>query len=104
MGDTEAVSFQGQPYMVMLIIGLPTTFMLFELNAIFQAAGDKLPLTIVLIVSSLPNALLDPVFIYGWSPIPPMGIMGAGFATSLLKGILITLWFLGDNKWIQKKI
>ncbi|MFT6153180.1 MAG: putative MATE family efflux protein [Crocinitomicaceae bacterium] len=62
-------------------------------NACVRATGNtKLP-SIVMLVSALINGILDPIFIFGWGPIPAMGIKGAALATciSWLIGFVIMM-------------
>ncbi|WP_333606902.1 MATE family efflux transporter [Arsukibacterium sp.] len=50
-------------------------------NAILRAAGEtKLP-SIIMASGGLVNALLDPLLIFGWGPIPAMGMQGAALAS-----------------------
>ncbi|WOH38297.1 MATE family efflux transporter [Thalassotalea fonticola] len=50
-------------------------------NAVLRASGDTHTPSIVMGSAGLINALLDPVFIFGFGPIPAMGIQGAALAT-----------------------
>jgi len=54
-------------------------FMMFQ--SILQGAGEvRFPLHVVA-ASVLINALLDPLFIFGWGPVPASGVTGAAVAT-----------------------
>lgn len=50
-------------------------------NAVLRASGDTHTPSIVMGSAGLINAILDPVFIFGFGPIPAMGIQGAALAT-----------------------
>lgn len=50
-------------------------------NQAMRASGDTLWPSVVMIVSAGLNIVLDPILIFGWGPIPEMGITGAAIAT-----------------------
>ena len=62
-------------------------------NAILRAAGDTKTPSIIMGSAGLINAILDPILIFGFGPIPSMGIEGAAIATliSWLIGTLLVL-------------
>jgi len=57
-------------------------------NAILRASGDTKTPSIIMGSAGLINAVLDPIFIFGFGPIPAMGIQGAAIAT-------LISWFFG---------
>lgn len=60
---------------------------------IHQAGGNmRLPMT-AQILGAVTNILLDPILIFGWGPIPALGISGAAYATvaGQIAAALITL-------------
>ncbi|MBL4940636.1 MAG: MATE family efflux transporter [Colwellia sp.] len=57
-------------------------------NAILRASGDTKTPSIVMGSAGLINAILDPVFIFGFGPVPAMGLQGAAIAT-------LISWFFG---------
>lgn len=57
-------------------------------NAILRASGDTKTPSIIMGSAGLINAVLDPIFIFGFGPIPAMGIQGAAMAT-------LISWFFG---------
>jgi len=69
-------------------------------NAVLRASGDTKTPSIVMGSAGLINAVLDPVFIFGFGPIPAMGIQGAAIATfiSWLFGLGFVLTILTKKK------
>jgi putative MATE family efflux protein len=62
-------------------VGLVFNFFFFMFQSLMRGVGEaKLPVFIVLGTVIL-NFVLDPLFIFGWGPIPPLGVMGAALAT-----------------------
>ena len=68
------------------------------LNSLLHAEGDTKTYRNVLIVSFLLNIILNPLFIFGYGFLPPMGIAGIGFATIVAQFIGLLIIF---NKIIK---
>ncbi|WP_438823574.1 MATE family efflux transporter [Alteromonas sp. S005] len=62
-------------------------------NSVLRACGDTRTPSIVMATGGGLNALLDPLFIFGFGPIPAMGIKGAALAT-FIAWIVGALWIL----------
>ena len=81
MGVTPEVYEGALGFMRVSFIGLVFTFTFFMFQSIMRGIGETtLPIYIVLATVAL-NFVLDPLFIFGWGPIPAMGVMGAALAT-----------------------
>lgn len=52
-----------------------------------RAAGDMVRPVIVMILCALLNVILDPIFIFGWGPVPAMGMKGAAIATVISRAL-----------------
>lgn len=50
-------------------------------NSVLRAAGDTKTPSILMAGSGLINAILDPILIFGWGPVPAMGVEGASIAS-----------------------
>lgn len=77
-------------------------------NAVLRASGDTKTPSIIMGGAGLINAILDPILIFGFGPVPAMGIKGAAIATLiswmfgliLVLDILIRQRKLLDPKWL----
>ena len=65
-------------------------------NAVLRASGDTKTPSIIMGSAGLINAVLDPIFIFGFGPVPAMGLQGAAIATliSWLFGLGFVLYIL----------
>ncbi|WP_420820551.1 MATE family efflux transporter [Saliniradius amylolyticus] len=65
-------------------------------NSVLRASGDTKTPSIVMAAGGLVNAVLDPILIFGFGPIPALGIQGAAIATLIawLSGCVYILYLL----------
>ncbi len=66
-------------------------FILIAIIFAFNSQGDTFTLTKLFALSTLVNAGLDPVMIFGWFGFPPLGIAGAAIATLVSQAVFIVL-------------
>ncbi|MGE5279506.1 MAG: MATE family efflux transporter [Deltaproteobacteria bacterium] len=91
MGAEPTVTQDAVSYMRISLAGLIFLFGFFVFQALMRGVGDvKTPLYIVL-GTVLLNLVIDPLFIFGWGPLPAFGVSGAAIATIITQGLSAVL-------------
>jgi putative MATE family efflux protein len=81
----------GLQYLYYYLPGLALQFALVSMSSALRGGGVVRPGMIVQIVSVLINAVLAPVLIAGWGTGRPLGVAGAGLASSISIAIAVLL-------------
>ena len=83
-------------YMVIWYLGV--VFMVLPMMAgnIIRATGDTVSPSVIMVIASILNMILDPIMIFGLLGFPLMGIRGAALATVLSRAVscVVVLWVL----------
>lgn len=70
-----------EQFMSIWYLGMPLQLMQFSGTAVIRASGNAKLHGTLMTISAIINAVLDPMLIFGFGPIPAMGIGGAALAT-----------------------
>jgi putative MATE family efflux protein len=62
-------------------------------NSVLRASGDAKTPSYLMMAGALLNIILDPIFIFGWGPVPAMNIEGAAYATVLANALAGSISF-----------
>ncbi len=84
--DAEVIA-QGTAFFKAYSFSFFTQVVLLVAAICFRALGDFVLPTVVSSATVALNLALDPLLIFGWGPVPALGVAGAGWATSLSQGL-----------------
>jgi MATE family, multidrug efflux pump len=74
-------------YMQVIFLALPFMGGLFFVMAVLRGAGDSRTPFIYLILAVTLDILLNPLLIFGWGPVPRLGIAGSAAATLIAQAV-----------------
>lgn len=87
MGASQIVQATTTPYLQVMFLAMPFLFFHFGFRATLRGYGDTKTPMILTIASSVLDTALDPFFVFGWGPIPQMGVVGAALTTLMTRGL-----------------
>lgn len=103
LGADAATASAGTIYLHWFLPGLGLQFALVSMGSGLRGTGIVKPTMVVQMATVLLNAILAPILIAGWLTGRPMGVAGAGLASSIaiLAGVLMLLaYFLRLEKYV----
>jgi len=80
------ILYSGVPFVVVGMVGMSS----------MRATGDTRLPSMLMVIASIANVILDPILIFGFGPVPAMGLNGAAMAGLLARGAIFggTLYFM----------
>jgi putative MATE family efflux protein len=104
MGASSELIQHNVGYTRWMLGGNFVIMMLFLINAVFRGAGDASLAMWSLMLANFLNIILGPIFIFGFGPVPAMGVEGAAIATTIGRGsgVLFQLYHLFNGKGLIK--
>ena len=83
-------------YMVVWYAGIAFMVVPMMMNSVMRAAGNSVIPSLIMIGGCALNAVLDPIMIFGWAWVPPLGLRGAALATVISRGgtLVAAVWLL----------
>jgi putative MATE family efflux protein len=83
-------------YMTILYMGVPFVVVGMVGMSSMRATGDTRLPSMLMVIASIANVILDPILIFGVGPIPAMGLNGAALAALLSRAAIFvgTLYFM----------
>jgi len=100
----EGLSLQyALAYITFLSLGIPANLTTFQINNTIRSTGNSIFPMIVLLLTSVLNAIFAPILIFGFG-FQGFGIAGAGMATALAQwcGLLFSFWYLNSGKLLVR--
>lgn len=99
-----ATAESGASYLAWFLPGLAFQFALVAMGSALRGTGIVQPTMIVQALTVVLNVVLAPVLIAGWGTGRPMGVAGAGLASTIAIGIgvvVLTIYFLRLEKYVS---
>ncbi|REJ34008.1 MAG: MATE family efflux transporter [Bacillota bacterium] len=93
MQTPEEILQPAAVYLGIFLLGLVPAFLYNVLSSILRGLGDSRTPLRFLIYATVLNIVLDPLFILGFGPVPPMGIAGVAWATLIAQTLATVLTF-----------
>jgi putative MATE family efflux protein len=103
LGSDAATVLAGTRYLYWFLPSLALQFALVVMGSALRGTGIVQPTMIVQVVTVILNAVLAPVLIAGWGTGHPMGVAGAGLASSLSVAfgvVLLAMYFHRLEKYV----
>ncbi len=104
MNSSQEVTILGLEYINVIFLGTILFILVVAMNSFLHAEGDTKTYRNVLIFSFFLNIILNPIFIFGFLFIPPLGIAGIGIATLIAQfvSLLVILIKILNNQRIKQ--
>jgi putative MATE family efflux protein len=104
LAATPAIADQGATYLYWYLPGFALQFPMAAAGAALRATGVVKPIMTVQLVSVLVNIALAPVLVAGWGTGHPLGVAGAGLASTLsviVGAAFVLIYFLRHETYVR---
>lgn len=94
LGASGQVAEEIAAYMPLWAMSFPFLVTMMVTNSVFRAHGDGSTSAAIMIVAAFFGIALNPLFIFGWGPIPEMSTAGAALSTLIgrIIAMCVALW------------
>ncbi len=99
-GKNPHIIDYGTQYLFIVLVFSLGSFIQVMIEKSVQATGNMIYPMIAHLIGAVTNIVLDPIFIFGFGPIPSMGVVGAAVATVI--GQWLAMFFLIGTILIKK--
>jgi len=103
LGADAATTAAGIDYLSWYLPGLALQFAIISMGSALRGTGIAKPTMLVQMLTVVMNAILAPMLIAGWGTGKPMGVAGAGLATTIsiaFAVVLLALYFARLEKFV----
>jgi putative MATE family efflux protein len=91
MGAAPEVLPDAVRFFRIAVLGFIFVFMFFAYQALMRGRGVVYPPMFIVFITVLINFALDPLLIFGWGPLPRMGVAGSAMATLCTQAMAATI-------------
>jgi len=102
LGAADDVAAVGAGYLRIVAGGSITMMLMMVFGAALRAAGDARTPFLAMVVGNVVNAILDPIFIFGWLGMPALGVPGSAWATlvgrTVALALMVRIFFGGGHE------
>ena len=88
LGAPEDMLPMIRSFMTILYVGVPFIVVGMVGMASMRATGDTRLPSMLMVMAAVLNVILDPIFIFGFGPVPRMGLDGAAMAALIARGVV----------------
>ncbi|MCX5755381.1 MAG: MATE family efflux transporter [Gemmatimonadetes bacterium] len=104
LSANEATALAAKQYLATFLPALALQFALVTMGSALRGTGVAKPTMIVQVLSVIVNAILAPILIAGWGTGHPLGVRGAGLASTiavLAAVVMMLVYFLRLDHFVQ---
>lgn len=93
-GVKEELIAPARAYLLVRTLSLAPFLLFFVVRGYLQAHHVTKPMVVAMVAANVLNFIGDLIFVFGWGPIPAMGVAGAALATVLCT--ILELWIVAE--------